>query len=68
MRDLKRGEIYFIKFPYTFDNNIYPDGKPKFVLVLQECDYFKNYDTVEVLLLTSEKEGVAIVNLSQMLK
>ena len=37
--ELQRGEIYFIKFPYTFDPN-YPNGKNKFVLVLQEGNYF----------------------------
>lgn len=55
MKELKRGEIYFITFPYTFDKR-YPNGKSKFVLVLQEGDYFKKYDTVEILLITSEKQ------------
>jgi len=54
--ELLRGEIYFIKFPYTFDRR-YPDGKSKFVLVLQEGEYFKDYDTVEVLLITSDAES-----------
>ncbi len=53
--ELQRGEIYFIKFPYTFDPN-YPNGKNKFVLVLQEGNYFSKYDTVEILLITSDKE------------
>lgn len=56
MATLERGQIYYIKFPYTFDAN-YPDGKPKFVLVLQEGDYFKDYDTVEVLLITSDEDS-----------
>ena len=56
MAELLRGEIYFIKFPYTFDRR-YPDGKSKFVLVLQEGEYFKDYDTVEVLLITSDAES-----------
>ena len=55
MKNLSRGEIYFITFPYTLDDR-YPNGKPKFVLVLQEGDYFKKYDTVEILLVTSEKQ------------
>lgn len=33
--ELKRGEIYYLTFPYTLDPK-YPKGKPKFVLVLQE--------------------------------
>ncbi|KAF6546285.1 MULTISPECIES: type II toxin-antitoxin system PemK/MazF family toxin [unclassified Bacillus (in: firmicutes)] len=53
MTILQRGEIYYINFPYTFDPN-YPNGKPKFVLVLQEGEYFKEYDTVTVLLITSD--------------
>ena len=53
--ELKRGEIYFITFPYTLDAR-YPNGKPKFVLVLQEGDYFKKFNTVEILLITSEKQ------------
>ncbi|HUS90018.1 MAG TPA: type II toxin-antitoxin system PemK/MazF family toxin [Desulfosporosinus sp.] len=56
MAELLRGEIYYIKFPYTFDRR-YPDGKSKFVLVLQEGEYFKDYDTVEVLLITSDSES-----------
>ena len=53
--ELKRGEIYYITFPYTFDPN-YPNGKSKFVLVLQEGDYFSKYNTVEILLITSDKQ------------
>lgn len=52
---LSRGEIYFLTFPYTFDPK-YPNGKSKFVLVLQEGDYFAKYDTVEILLVTSDKQ------------
>ena len=52
---LSRGEIYYITFPYTLDPK-YPDGKPKFVLVLQEGEYFSKYDTVEILLITSDKQ------------
>lgn len=51
--ELKRGEIYYITFPYTLDPK-YPNGKPKFVLVLQEGEYFKKYDTVEIMLITSD--------------
>ena len=55
--ELLRGEIYFVKFlPYTFDRR-YLAGKSKFVLVLQEGEYFKEYDTVEVLLITSDAES-----------
>lgn len=35
---------------------IYPDGKPKFVLILQEGDYFAKFRTVEILLITSDKQ------------
>lgn len=52
--ELKRGEIYYITFPYTLDPK-YPNGKPKFVLVLQEGEYFSKYDTVEIILITSDK-------------
>ena len=55
--DLYRGEIYFINFPYTFDKK-YPNGKNKFVLVLQEGSIFKNYDSVTVLVITSDKESI----------
>lgn len=54
--DLLRGEIYYINFPYTFDPK-YPSGKPKFVLVLQEGAIFKAYDSVTVLLITSDEES-----------
>ena len=53
--NLSRGEIYYITFPYTFDPK-YPNGKAKFVLVLQEGAYFAKYDTVEILLITSDKQ------------
>lgn len=53
--NLKRGEIYYITFPYTLDPK-YPHGKPKFVLVLQEGEYFKKYNTVEIMLITSDKQ------------
>ena len=53
--DLQRGEIYYITFPYTLDER-YPNGKPKFVLVLQEGDYFRKFNTVEILLITSDKQ------------
>ena len=53
--ELKRGEIYYVTFPHTFDPK-YPNGKPKFVLVLQEGEYFAKYDTVEILLITSDKQ------------
>ena len=51
----KRGEIYYVTFPYTLDPK-YPNGKSKFVLVLQEGDYFSKFDTVEILLITSDKQ------------
>lgn len=54
MVNIKRGEIYYINFPYTFDPK-YPNGKKKFVLVLQDGEYFKDYDTVVVLLITSDE-------------
>ena len=50
-----KGEIYYITFPYTLDTK-YPNGKSKFVLVLQEGDYFRKYDTVEIMLITSDKQ------------
>lgn len=53
--NLKRGEIYYVTFPYTLDPK-YPNGKPKFVLVLQEGEYFSKYNTVEILLITSDKQ------------
>lgn len=45
MITLKRGEIYYINFPYTLDKK-YPNGKYKHVLVLQEGKYFDGYDTI----------------------
>ena len=54
--DLKRGEIYYITFPHTYDKR-YKNGKSKFVLVLQEGEYFKKYDTVEILLITSDDDS-----------
>lgn len=56
MSVLSKGEIYFIKFPHTFDAR-YPNGKWKFVLILQEGEYFSGYDTVEVLLVTSDENS-----------
>lgn len=53
--DLQRGEIYYIHFPYTNDER-YPNGKNKFVLILQEGEYFKRFNTVEILLITSDKQ------------
>lgn len=53
--ELRRGEIYYLTFPYTLDPK-YPNGKPKFVLVLQEGEYFSKYDTVEIMLITSDKQ------------
>ena len=53
--ELKRGEIYYLTFPYTLDPK-YPNGKPKFVLILQEGEYFQKYDTVEIMLITSDKQ------------
>jgi len=55
MKNLERGQIYYITFPYTFDEK-YPNGKKKFVLILQEGEYFNKYDTVEVLLITSNED------------
>ena len=56
MTEFKRGEIYYINFPYTFDVN-YPKGKNKFVVILQEGAIFKAYDAVTVLLITSDEES-----------
>ena len=56
MREFKRGEIYYINFPYTFDVN-YPQGKPKFVVVLQEGAIFRDWDAVTVLLITSDTDN-----------
>lgn len=55
-RILKRGEIYRIKFPYTFDRR-YPKGKLKYALILQSGEYFKNYSTTAILLFTSNDEA-----------
>jgi mRNA-degrading endonuclease toxin of MazEF toxin-antitoxin module len=52
----KRGEIYYIEFPYTFDVN-FPRGKKKFVVVLQEGAIFAKYDAVTVLLITSDEDS-----------
>ena len=54
--EFKRGEIYYIHFPYTFDVN-YPRGKKKFVVILQEGAIFKAYDSVAVLLITSDEDS-----------
>lgn len=56
MIEFERGQIYYIRFPYTFDVN-FPRGKNKFVVVLQEGAIFKNYDAVTVLLITSDPES-----------
>lgn len=56
IREVKRGEIYKIKFPYTFDKK-YPNGKLKYVLVIQSGEYFKNYSTTVVLVITSNDEA-----------
>ena len=56
MIEFKRGEIYYINFPYTFDVN-YPKGKNKFVVILEEGAIFKAYDAVTVLLITSDEES-----------
>ncbi|MDE3838648.1 hypothetical protein C0966_04495 [Bacillus methanolicus] len=55
-KSLIRGEIYRIMFPYTFDKN-YPNGKLKYTLILQSGDYFKEYSTTVVLLITSNEEA-----------
>ena len=52
----RRGEIYKILFPYTFDPK-YPKGKVKFVLILQGGEYFKEYTTVSTLLISSGGNG-----------
>jgi len=54
--NFKRGEIYYINFPYTFDVN-FPKGKKKFVVILQEGAIFKSYDSVVVLLITSDADS-----------
>ena len=56
MKEFKRGEIYYIHFPYTFDVN-YPNGRKKFVVVLQEGAIFRNWDAVTVLLVTSDSDN-----------
>ena len=50
---IRRGEIYYITFPYTFDSK-FPNGKKKFVVVLQEGEEFSDRNTVAVLLTTSD--------------
>lgn len=52
---LERGEIYYAKFPYTHDTE-FPNGKNKFLVVLQEGYEFNRRDTIVVLLTTSDKE------------
>lgn len=54
-RVLRRGEIYYVKFRMFFDKYI-PEGKHKFVLILQEGAVFAKHRSVEILLITSEKE------------
>jgi len=51
----KRGEVYYVNFPYTFDIN-FPKGKKKFVVILQEGAIFQQYDAVTVLLVTSDND------------
>lgn len=55
-KELERGEIYRVWFPYTFDPR-HPKGKVKFVLILQSGEYFKEYTTTTVLLITANNEG-----------
>jgi len=57
--ELKRGEIYQIIFPYTFDKR-YPNGKEKFVLILQEGEYFNKFSTVTILLLSTNGEAESL--------
>jgi len=52
---LRRGEIYLVKFPYTFDPR-HLEGKNKFILILQG-ERFSEYNSVVVLLLTSNPES-----------
>ncbi|MCL2753597.1 MAG: type II toxin-antitoxin system PemK/MazF family toxin [Defluviitaleaceae bacterium] len=47
-----RGDIYLISFPQTFDPK-HLGGKKKYVVVLQEGANYDKYDTIAVLLLTS---------------
>ena len=54
--NFKRGEIYYINFPYTFDVN-FPKGKKKFVVILQEGTIFQLYDAVTVLLITTDSDS-----------
>jgi mRNA-degrading endonuclease toxin of MazEF toxin-antitoxin module len=50
---LRRGDVYRIRFTQTSDPK-QPHGKDKYVLVLQGGPYFEHYQTVSILLLTSE--------------
>jgi len=54
-RELRRGEIYYVKFRMFFDKYI-PEGKKKFVLILQEGAYFAKHRSVEILLISSDKD------------
>lgn len=56
VRELQRGEIYRVMFPYTFDRR-FPNGKLKYVVILQSGEYFSEYSTTVVLLITSNDEG-----------
>lgn len=53
--ELERGEIYYVKFPYTYDKK-FPEGKNKFLVILQEGYEFDRRNTVVVLLTTSDTE------------
>ena len=56
---LSRGEIYFVTFPYTLDKK-YPNGKSKFVLVLQEGDYFSKFDNDKEIKVIFIRKGLTI--------
>lgn len=50
---LRRGDIYKIRFRQTGDPQ-HPQGKDKYALVLQGGPYFEHYQTVSIVLLTSD--------------
>jgi mRNA-degrading endonuclease toxin of MazEF toxin-antitoxin module len=52
--ELHRGDIYRVKIKMFFDKYI-SKGKYKYVLVLQEGEYFSSFPSVQVLLITSDK-------------
>jgi mRNA-degrading endonuclease toxin of MazEF toxin-antitoxin module len=52
---LHRGDIFKIIFPYTFDRE-HPNGKSKYVVVLQDGEYFEFYDTTVILLITKNPD------------